>query len=492
MSSFYAQLSHVLSSVPMAQWLQAGLHRKCILGDGSVAIDEELHSYLKFLSEFPSPVIFNVPVFFADAFKPLVLELFDIMFAAKDVIFSAFIGDILCRLLRGASAAVEKSGNSVAQAFLLGPDATGDQRTFDLLKQLGCWRHLAATSTLFHFSPTIQADYQSQHPYTQDDCNHTVRFPADVKHMDVVFDSRSRTCPRDALSFSSGVESDKQCFSGMKWTKSQDSDGTNGPMIFAGNELKATFECIDANFDEQHALWGYKFTVSGFSAAPSVRQSLAAVRGHLNSLFKDLLMLVCIRDEQVSFPLEILQNDDLVAEVSLVLSEQLSDIKVRKALEHIFFEEVSGRKVSGPFLNLFQRTVDVAALNVQTVPSVAECGRCNSGHVCEIINGIPLEPNYRSGSWSCDVCRNRMSSAQANVWHCSTCLFDVCPSCQPVLLERQSSEFHVGDQVHLVPPEIADYRSFSDAASGPMRLGVDYSVVDVRDSSLNIEGQRQL
>ena len=70
---------------------------------------------------------------------------------------------------------------------------------------------------------------------------------------------------------------------------------------------------------------------------------------------------------------------------------------------------------------------------------LTECGICNSGHVCEIINGIPSEARYRSGSWSCDVCKNQMSPAQANVWHCSTCAFDVCPSCQPGLLERQRS-----------------------------------------------------
>ena len=488
-ASFYAQLSHAMSSLPVAQWLQAGLHRKCVLADGSVVIDQELHSYLKFLTEFATPVICNVPIFFADSFKPLVLGLFDLMFSVNNVEFSAFIGDIVCLLLRGGAAAVEKSGSSVAKTFLLGPNAPRDQCTLQLLKQLGRWRRQATVSSAFQFSPSIQADYQSQHPYSQDNCDHTVTFPADVKHMDIVFDPRSRTCPDDVLTFCSAVQSDISCFSGTKWTKTQDSDGTTGCMIFGGNELKATFECCDDAFDQQQALWGYKFTVSGFAVAPSVRQSVQAVLSHLNSLFKDLLMLVCSLDEQVSFPLEMLDSDDFVAEVGLVLSEQLSDAKVRKALELIFFEEFSGSKVSGMFIKLFQRTIECAVLSVQTVSSVAACGRCNAGHLCEIINGIPLEPNYRSGSWLCDLCRKRMSSVQPNVWHCSTCQFDVCSSCQPALLERQNSEFHVGDKVQLVPPEVADYRSFSDAASGPMRLGVESSVVEVRDSSLNIEGR---
>jgi hypothetical protein len=77
------------------------------------------------------------------------------------------------------------------------------------------------------------------------------------------------------------------------------------------------------------------------------------------------------------------------------------------------------------------------------------------------------------------------------VWHCPTCSFDVCPSCQPVLLERLNSEFHVGDLVHLVPPEIADYRSFSDAGEGPMQPGSNYPVMDVRPEHVNISGQYQ-
>ena len=81
-----------------------------------------------------------------------------------------------------------------------------------------------------------------------------------------------------------------------------------------------------------------------------------------------------------------------------------------------------------------------------------------------------------------------MPRDQANVWHCSLCLFDVCPRCQPDLLQTQNSEFIVGDVVRLVPPAIADYRLFSDASSGPMILGVDYPIRDVRPPHANVEG----
>ena len=159
----------------------------------------------------------------------------------------------------------------------------------------------------------------------------------------------------------------------------------------------------------------------------------------------------------------------------------------------IFFEEFSSdAKLSKNFVNLFQRSIHFAALNRQAILSNSSCGRCNAGHICNVINGIPLEPMYRSGAWSCDICKKSLSRGQAHVWHCSTCLFDVCPGCQPALLERQNSEFHVGDVVHLVPPEFADYRSFSDASSGPMNLGVEYPIRDVRPPHVNVEGSSQL
>ncbi len=482
----------MLSSAPIAELLTAGLHRKCVFADGSAVVDEELRSYLTFLSKIPSPVVLNVPIFFADTFKPLVLELIGLFFSVNDVCVSAFMGDLLCRLLQGSSAAAIIGKSSVAEMFLLDNDARSDKSNFDLLKQFGLWRHQAFSSSSFQFSPVIQAVYESEHPYTQEDCKHSVRFPVDVKHMSVSFDSRSQTYPDDTLTFCTNLKTDQRVlsFSGTQFTKHQDLEKV-GFMVFPGNELTASFDCIDGSFEEQRSMWGYKFTAFGFAVSSGVQQSIDAVRGHLDSLFKELLISVCSRDARISFPLEILDSDELVAETGLVFSEMLTDVLVRNAFEQIFFAQCSGCNVSRSLTNLFQRTVNFAAIKSQTVSAPPACGKCNAGHVCELLNGIPETASYRSGGWSCDVCRKIMPPYEANVWHCPTCNFDVCPSCQPVLLERLNSEFHVGDQVHLVPPEIANYRSFSDAAGGPMQPGSNYPILDVRPEHVNVSGQYQ-
>lgn len=489
---FYDQLSCVLSSAPIAEFLTAGLHRKCVLADGTAIVDEELQNYLTFLSEIPSPVVLNVPIFFADTFKPLVLELFGLFFSVNDVFFSAFIGDLLCRILQGSSAAAKISKGSVAEMFLLDNDVRGDQNNFDLLKQFGLWRHQAFSSSSFQILPVIQADYESVHPYTQEDCKHSVRFPANIKHISVSFDSRSQTYPDDTLTFSSNLRTDQSAlsFSGTQFTKHQELEKVSC-MVFPGNEFTASFDCMDESFEEQRSIWGYKFTAFGFAASSSVRQSIDSVRGHLNSLFKELLMSVCARDARISFPLEVLDNDVIVAEAGFIFSEMLTDDLVRNAFEQIFFAQCSESNVSRRLTNLFQSTVNFAAMKSQSVSPSPACGKCNAGHVCEVVSSIPETASYRSGGWSCDVCKKSMSRNQANVWHCPTCSFDVCPSCQPVLLERLNSEFHVGDLVHLVPPEIADYRSFSDAGEGPMQPGSNYPVMDVRPEHVNISGQYQ-
>jgi hypothetical protein len=493
--SFYDQMSFVLSSLPISQWLKAGLHHKCVLEDGSAVIDEVVHGYLMFLSQLSSPSVLNVPIFFADSFKSLVLELLNIMFSVNDVDFSAFTGDILCHLLQGGSATAEITGDSVAKMFLLGLDAPRDPSTLNLLKQFAFWRRQSTTSPAFQFSPLIQADYQSEHPYAQDDCVHQVTFPSEVQHMDIAFDARSQTTSGDKLRFSASNSSVGEqkllCFSGTQFTKHEDLHSNTNSILLDGNELTATFDCEDANFEEGQKLWGYKFTVSGFSVARRIRQSIQAVCNHLNVLFKDLLMLVCSHGKNFSFPLEIFESDILVVEASLVLSKLLSDVQVRSSLELIFLEEFSGKNVSRGFINLFQHTIKFASLNNQSDPPAVVCGKCPSGHFFELINGIPLESNYMGG-WSCDVCRNSMSRAESGVWHCSTCRFDVCPGCQPVFMERYNSEFHIGDTVHLVPPDIADFRSFSDASSGPMRLGNEYSIRDVRPPHVNVEGKLNL
>lgn len=489
--SFHDQMSCVLSSLPISQWLKAGLHHECFLENGSAVIDEVLHSYLMFLSHLSSPPVLNVPIFFADSFKSLLLELFNIMFSVSDVDVLAFIGDILCHLLQGGSATAEITGDSVAKMFLLGLNAPRDPSTLNLLKQLAVWRRQSTISPPFQFSPLIQADYQSEHPYTQDDCVHQVAFPSEVQHMDIAFDARSQTSSGDKLWFSginTSVDERKLLsFSGTQFTKSQDLHSDIDSILLDGNELTATFDCEDSNFDEGQKLWGYKFTVSGFAVARRIRQSIQAVCNHLNDLFKDLLMLVCSHDKNFSFPLEIFESDNVVVETSLVLSKLLSDVQVRSSLELIFLEEFSGNNVSRGFINLFQRTIKFASLNNQSDPPAVVCGKCPSGHVFELINGIPLESNYMGG-WSCDICKKSMSRGEAGVWHCSTCRFDVCPGCQPVFTERYNSEFHIGDLVHLVPPEIADFRSFSDASSGPMRLGNDYPIRDVRPPHVNVDG----
>jgi hypothetical protein len=490
---FYSQLSFVLSSVPAAQWLQSGLHLKCVCSDGSIEIDEEFRSYLKFLSELPDPVVFNAPVFFADNFKRLVMELFNVLFSSRDSDVSLFIGDILCRLLQGASCAAKTMGTSVVQQFFLDPDGSRDQCIFDLLNQFAVWRQQVAASSTFHFSPSIQAEYESQHPYVQKHCEHSVKFSGDVQHMEVNFDSRSQTCALDRLEFrNSSKEKVLLNFSGTSFTKSRDADSQAGSIVLAGNELEAIFECIDASFEEEQALWGYKFTVSGFPVGLAMRQSMDAVAAHLKTLFEDLLMIACTRDDQFFLPLELLDSDDMVNEASLVFSEKLVNIQVRKALEQVFFDECSsGTSVFKRFVKLFQRSIESAATSHRTVPVSASCGRCTAGHLCKVINGIPQEPMYNSGYWSCDICKKSMSRGQADVWHCSACLYDVCPDCQPHLLQMQNSEFHVGDVVHLVPSDIADYRSFSDASSGPMLPGVEYLVKDVRPPHVYVEGTLQ-
>ena len=149
----------MLSSAPIAELLTAGLHRKCVIADGSAVVDEELQNYLTFLSEIPSPVVLNV-IFFADTFKPLVLELFGLFFSVDDVIFSAFIGDLLCRLLQGSSAAAKISKSSVAKMFLLDNNVRGDQNNFDLLKQFGLWRHQAFSSSSFQILPVMPVKKQ--------------------------------------------------------------------------------------------------------------------------------------------------------------------------------------------------------------------------------------------------------------------------------------------------------------------------------------------
>jgi hypothetical protein len=488
---FYTQLSFVLSSVSIAQWLQSGLHLKCYRNDGSFEIDETIRCYCKFLSEMANPVVFNVPLFFAKSFKSLVLELFNILFSVNDTDASFFIGDILCRLLHGGADAAKSSNTSLARQFFLDYNNPPDLSTVDLLKLFATWRRQSQVSSSFHFSPSVQAEYESQHPYSQKHCNHSVKFDDNVKHIELSFDSRCQTLPNDTLGFHF-YSKDKVAllFSGIPFANCQDSD-SQGPVLLAGNELEAIFECIDETFEEEQALWGYKFTASGFPVSLSTRQSMRAVADHLKCLFEDLLMTVCAADDQILFPPDLLDSEDLLNEASVILSEKLTVLPVRKALEHIFFEEFSGISVSKSFIKLFQRSIHFAALNRRAVSPIAVCGRCTAGHFCKITNGIPLEPMYNSGCWSCDICKQSMSRDQANVWHCSICLFDVCPTCQPDLIQRQNSEFHVGDAVHLVPPEIADYRSFSDASSGPMTLGVEYSIRDVRPPHVNVEGSLQ-
>jgi hypothetical protein len=486
-------MSCVLSSLPIAHWLESGLHLKCVRADGSAEINQELRSYLTFLSEMPTPVLFNVPLFFSHTFKPLVLELCSLFFAVNDADLSFFIGDILNRLLQGGSDAAKIAGSSLAQKFFVNSIGPRDLCTLDLLKQFAIWHQQTKDSLSRLLLPSTQAEYESQHPYSQEGCTHLVSFPDDVKHMEVTFDSRSQTSLRDSLFFRySSKEKILQSFSGNPFANSPDSDITpgSGSIVFAGNKLEAIFECVDSTFEEQQALWGYKFIICGFSVAPDVRQSLDAVCGHIKSLFQDLLMTVCSKDDGMCFRFEALDSDILVNESSIVFSENLLDMRVRKSLEHIFFEEMSGLNASNGFINVFRRTIHFAALKYRA--GATSCGRCTAGHTCKIINGIPLEPMYHSGFWSCDICKKSMARGQANVWHCSTCQFDVCPGCQNDLLEKQHSEFNVGDVVHLVPPAIADYRQFSDASSGPMILGVEYPIQDVRPPHVNVQGSFQL
>jgi hypothetical protein len=289
----------------------------------------------------------------------------------------------------------------------------------------------------------------------------------EVKHMSVAFDPRSSLSADDRLIFRSISDALKEsCFSGNSFAKSQDSES----LIFAGNELTASFDCEVE--DEDQKLWGYKFTVSGFTVAASVRQSIDGISSNLNSLFQDLLMTVCSDDDRFLFPPEILESDELVVETSLVLSKLLTDdVRVRNALELIFLDEFSGKNVSTRSIYLFQQIIKFAFMNDGTKSLGSACGQCKNGHICNMINGMPLEAHYAGSGWSCDICKKCMPQAQAGVWHCSICQFDVCPSCQPGLLETQmSSDFSVRDTVHLVPPHIADYRSFSDAAQGTFSI----------------------
>jgi hypothetical protein len=485
---FYSQLSRVFCSLPCARWLQAALHLTRAPFGGP---DVDFSNYLKFLHGFTSPPVPNVSLFFADTFKPLVLELFGLFFSANDINVSALLGDVLCYLMQGASAAVAKTKNSIMQTFFVGSDPLTDQNTLNLLKQLGFWRRNSKLAP-FQFSPSHEVEYQSQHPYTQDDCLHIISFPSDVKHVLISFDSRSQTCPNDTLEFSSHASEACLRFSGNNFSKSQivGCKRASSDMALAGNEIQASFDCSDSHFSSSASLWGYKFTAFGFSVEPSIRKSIEAVQCHLDALFQDLLLLVCSQDDRFAVPPELLDSDEFVGEAAAVFADHLSDIKVRQLFEDIFSQEFSASKRPSQFLNFFQRTI-IVARNTAASLSVSVCGKCSLGHLCQISNGLPVEPKYSSG-WSCNICGMSMALDQANVWHCSICAYDVCPWCQPGLTENQSSDFAIGDMVHLVPPEIADFRMFSDAASGPMKLGLDYAILDITGGScshVNIEGQ---
>lgn len=70
------------------------------------------------------------------------------------------------------------------------------------------------------------------------------------------------------------------------------------------------------------------------------------------------------------------------------------------------------------------------------------CVGCHKWKYCEFCRYCPklhclrkvvmlgnINPIYTNNSFNCNICKKNAKTTDDGIWHCSTCQYDVCPTC---------------------------------------------------------------
>jgi len=61
-----------------------------------------------------------------------------------------------------------------------------------------------------------------------------------------------------------------------------------------------------------------------------------------------------------------------------------------------------------------------------------ECRLCKSKHVMTKTKNLKLiNSAYYNNTYGCDICGATTTATDIGIWHCTTCSYDVCPTCLP-------------------------------------------------------------
>jgi hypothetical protein len=273
-----------------------------------------------------------------------------------------------------------------------------------------------------------------------------------------------------------------------------------------GSCLRVAARQSDFNFDPLLS-GGNVDTIVGYLSIPLLMRSLGYIdAAPAHTLFAKLYLLACARQEQLFVPPPGASND-MILEIGAVLSEHLSDAKLRSMIEALFIKATgiyaSPSPLSTMFFAILASALDISSRSLSpesTKNKIVGC--CSNQHPLMLCSSVPLAVMRTSNGWTCSICNASIPSFQTGIWYCEICSyvpitydhrfysrlpcsFSVCPGCQPRYMSVRAREtFQVGHVVMLIPAEMGNYRDHTDAAGGPLVLGQQEPIEQVSDNRI--------
>ena len=147
----------------------------------------------------------------------------------------------------------------------------------------------------------------------------------------------------------------------------------------------------------------------------------------MHSLFKKFYLLACAAKEDLFLPPSC-DNDEMIAEIGAVLSEHLTDSKLRTMIEKAFVKAAAvsspspSSSASAVLFAVLARAIDCSSLasSQESAKKNAVC-TCPADHPMVLCSSIPLAIMRTVTAWRCSQCSKSIPLFETGVWYCETC-----------------------------------------------------------------------